>query len=126
MARQRSDILVVDDDRAIRTLLTDLLTTNPARHVYTAADGTAALTFLTLVRPDLIVLDIRLPGLDGIALYRLIRQRAVLDDVPVLFLSALDRALTATLDGHFAWLSKPFEPDDLEALVADLLGEIAT
>src|SRR5581483_174372 len=96
----------------------------PGRYVLTAADGVEALSLLSMVRPDLIVLDIRMPGLDGITLYHRIRRRDELADVPVLFLSALSRDHTACLDGHFTWLSKPFDPDDLEAAVAELVGEV--
>ncbi len=123
MARHRTDILVVDDDIVIRTLLTEILTNKAGRHVTAVASGAEALAFLDIVRPDLIVLDVMMPDIDGVTLFRLIRERVALAAVPVLFVSALSRAHGNTLEGTFQWLDKPFTYDELDEMVADLLGE---
>jgi two-component system KDP operon response regulator KdpE len=80
-------ILVVDDDPDLCDLLQYELTRAGAE-VCTAADGHAALRQLYALRPDLVILDIMMPGLDGWETCRQIRQ---LSDIPIMVLSALDR-----------------------------------
>ena len=67
-----STILIVDDDRDIRSLLADYLETNAYRPLG-AAEGTAMWKILDETRPDLIVLDLNLPGDDGLTLCRKLR-----------------------------------------------------
>ena len=123
MPRYRTDILVVDDDRLIRTLLTELMMKKPGRHVKAVASGAEALAYLDVVRPDLIVLDVLIPDIDGITLFRRIHHRPVLAAVPVLFVSSLSRVQGGKLEGKFQWLDKSFIFDELEPTVAELLGE---
>ena len=115
-------VLVVDDDPTIRMLLTDAFTDRGGWTVTAVADGPAALAALDTLHPALIVLDVGLPGLDGIALYRLLRQREGLGAVPVLFVTAANRARSDGLEGSFRWLAKPFRLADLDAAVDALLG----
>jgi len=115
-------ILVVDDDATIRMLLTDAFDDRGGWSVTAVADGPAALAALDTLRPALIVLDVGLPGLDGIEVYRLLRRREGLGAVPVLFVTAANRARADGLEGPFRWLSKPFRLADLDAAVDTLLG----
>ena len=113
-------ILIVDDDRDIRTLLADYLETHAYRAL-TAADGTAMWKALDEARPDLVVLDLNLPGDDGLMLCRKLRADS---DVPVIMLTArnepLDRILGLEM-GADDYLPKPFEPRELLARIRSVL-----
>jgi two-component system OmpR family response regulator len=107
-------ILVVDDDPRLRDLVAIAL--ERAGHlVITAADGQLALTHSAREAPDLIVLDIGLPELDGFEVCRRIRTRS---EVPILFLTArddeIDRILGLEL-GADDYVTKPFSPRELVA-----------
>jgi len=115
-------VLVDDDDPTIRMLLTDAFADRGGWNVTAVADGPAALAALATLCPALIVLDVGLPGLDGIAIYRLLRLREGMGAVPVLFVTAANRARADGLEGPFRWLSKPFRLADLDAAVDALLG----
>ena len=115
-----STILIVDDDRDIRSLLADYLETNAYRTLG-AADGTAMWKILDETRPDLIVLDLNLPGDDGLTLCRKLRAQST---VPVIMLTArnepLDRILGLEM-GADDYLPKPFEPRELLARIRSVL-----
>ena len=104
-----STILIVDDDRDIRTLLADYLESNSYRALC-AADGLAMWKMLDEAKPDLVVLDLNLPGDDGLTLCRKLRAHSTL---PVIMLTArgepLDRILGLEM-GADDYLPKPFEP----------------
>jgi two-component system response regulator MprA len=113
-------ILVVDDDPAIVSLIKRGLTFE-GYAVETAADGVEALTKARDLEPDLILLDIMMPGIDGISVSRQVRQ---VSDVPILMVTAKgtvsDRV--AGLDsGADDYLVKPFAVDELLARVRALL-----
>ena len=113
-------ILVVDDDPRLRELVVIALT-RAGFTTITAADGQAALTHATREQPDLIVLDIGLPELDGMEVCRRIRRRS---EVPILFLTArddeIDRILGLEL-GADDYVTKPFSPRELVARVRAIL-----
>lgn len=115
-----STILIVDDDREIRSLLADYLETNGYRTL-TAADGTGMWKALETARPDLLVLDLNLPGDDGLTLCRKLRSASSL---PVIMLTArsdpLDRILGLEM-GADDYLPKPFEPRELLARIRSVL-----
>ena len=123
MADQQTVILVVEDDEAVRTLLRAALGENDNWTVTAVANGAEALAFLDSVRPHLIVLDVTMPGIDGLTVYKHIRAREALSTVPVLFLSAMSSQRAASLEGPFTWMSKPFDINDLETTIEDLLGK---
>ncbi|AKU22837.1 response regulator [Massilia sp. NR 4-1] len=115
-----STILIVDDDRDIRTLLADYLESNGYRTLG-AADGAAMWKQLDETRPDLVVLDLNLPGEDGLTLCRKLRAHSTL---PVIMLTArsepLDRILGLEM-GADDYLPKPFEPRELLARIRSVL-----
>jgi two-component system, OmpR family, response regulator len=117
---KQPNILIVDDDREIRTLLADYLESNGYR-AHTAADGGAMWKSLESVRIDLIVLDLNLPGDDGLTLCRKLRAGS---NLPVIMLTArsepLDRILGLEM-GADDYLPKPFEPRELLARVRSVL-----
>jgi two-component system response regulator MprA len=117
----KAHILVVDDDPRITDLLRRVLVYEGYR-VATAASGDTALIRILEHTPDLIILDIMLPGIDGLEVVH--RLRAAGDSVPVLMLTARDtvadrvKGLEAGADDY---LVKPFAPEELSARVKAML-----
>jgi DNA-binding response OmpR family regulator len=113
-------ILVVDDDPALRDLLTDYLAAS-GFVVDTASDGVEMHRRLALAMPDAIVLDLMLPGEDGLSLARGLRKTS---DIPILMLSArgeeIDRVVGLEV-GADDYLAKPFSPRELLARLRALL-----
>jgi CheY-like chemotaxis protein len=120
MSAGRPRVLVVDDDRDSREVVHEALS-DEGYEVRAVAGGREALALLGAWRPDLIVLDVVMPVMDGAA-FRAEQQRDGFADIPVLLLTAADRperyaeALAAPV------LPKPFELDALLAKVRRLLG----
>src|SRR5438132_7873273 len=114
-------VLVVDDEPNIADVLSIALRFNNYE-VETAADGQAALQAVTEFRPDLVLLDVMLPDLDGFEVAKRMRERA--DDTPILFLTARDttedkvRGLTIGGDDY---VTKPFSVEELLARVRAVL-----
>jgi len=113
-------ILVVDDDPELRKLLCDYLT-DVGFAVDLAADGEEMRSVMLREAPDVIVMDLMLPGTDGLALTREIRVRS---NVPILMLSArgeeIDRVVGLEV-GADDYLAKPFSPRELLARLRALL-----
>ena len=115
-------ILVAEDDKATRDVLQQALEEDTDWTVTTVADGSKLLEVLSTVAPSLILLDVNMPGLDGIRVYRLLREQEATQRVPVLFITSYPLAVRkAKLSGAFDCLEKPFEIDELRAKVATLL-----
>ncbi|HVR06113.1 MAG TPA: response regulator transcription factor [Solirubrobacteraceae bacterium] len=114
-------ILVVEDDRAVREALRRALTL-AGYEVQTAEDGESAIELVVQAVPDAIVLDIGLPGIDGLEVCR--RLRTLENRVPILILTARD-AIHDRIDGLDAgaddYLVKPFDVGELKARLRALL-----
>lgn len=113
-------ILVVDDEPAIVQLARDYLE-HAGFDVLTAADGTSALATIRQRRPDLIVLDLGLPGTDGLDVTRAVRRDST---TPIVMLTARDDELDKLLGlelGADDYLTKPFSPRELVARVKAVL-----
>jgi two-component system response regulator AtoC len=116
-----ANILLVDDDLAFRLSTAELLRQDGYR-VTVAADGAEAVAALEQIKFDLMLLDVRMPGIDGVALVEVLRQRG--EGVPILMISGfgtVDTAVRALHLGADDFLTKPMEPDVLSARVAELL-----
>jgi DNA-binding response OmpR family regulator len=113
-------ILVVDDEPKVIRLTRDYLEKNGFR-VVTAAEGQSALTTARHKKPDLIILDLMLPGMDGREVCRILRRES---DVPVIMLTALGEEIdqvTGLEIGADDYITKPFSPRALVARVRALL-----
>ena len=116
-------ILVIDDDPALRELLAEYLTMNGLR-VTVVGDGNAMRESLAKATPDAIVLDLMLPGEDGLSLARELRTSATHVNLPILMLSArgeeIDRIVGLEVGADDS-LAKPFSPRELLARLRALL-----
>src|SRR5437764_5379150 len=122
---QSATILVVDDEPPILDLIASYLRADGFT-VHTADDGPAALAQARAVRPDLIVLDVMLPGMDGLEVCRRIQQEF---DVYVLMLTAraeeIDKIVGLSV-GADDYLTKPFSPRELVVRVKAILRRSRT
>lgn len=113
-------ILIVDDDRDIRDLLSEYLQKQGYR-VTAAADGRSMRSAISRAEPDLIVLDLMMPGEDGLSLCREVRAYS---DIPIIMLTArseeVDRIVGLEM-GADDYLSKPFSPRELVARIKSIL-----
>lgn len=112
-------ILIVDDEPANLKILAALLADRGHR-VHAARSGEQALETVVRFDPDLILLDLMMPGIDGLETCRRLKRRAELADVPVIFLSALDdeaHILHGFDVGAVDYVTKPFNPRVLLARV---------
>ena len=116
-------ILVVDDEAKIVKLARDYLERNNFR-VISADDGVTALAAARRDRPDLIVLDLNLPGMDGLDVCRTLRRES---NVPIIMLTArveeMDRLIGLEL-GADDYITKPFSPRELVARVRAVLRRV--
>jgi DNA-binding response OmpR family regulator len=113
-------ILVVDDEPKVARLARDYLEKNGFR-VLTAADGQSALTTARREKPDLIILDLMLPQIDGREVCRILRRES---DVPIIMLTALSEEIdqvTGLEIGADDYITKPFSPRAMIARVRALL-----
>ncbi|MBS4209395.1 response regulator transcription factor [Bacillus sp. FJAT-50079] len=112
----KEKILVVDDDPDIRKVL-QLYLCKSGYDVIEAENGEIALTIFDQVSPDLLILDVMMPGMDGLELCQMIRRKS---DIPILFLSAkeddVDKIVGLGVGGD-DYVSKPFSPSVLTAKV---------
>lgn len=117
------NVLVVDDDPFIRKLIATTLEDVGEVRVVEAGDGEEALEMVDREHPELVLLDILMPRLDGIEACRRMRAQPGGDDVPIVMLTASDRAgdeSRAAEAGADRYLRKPFSPLDLLRLVEEL------
>ena len=112
-------LLVVDDTAANRQLLTNLLTGH-GYTVYPASDGELALEFVRTILPDLILLDIRMPGMDGYEVCRRLKADERTRDIPVIFISILEDErdkVKGFREGAVDYITKPFQQEEVLARI---------
>ena len=117
MASSTSNVWVIDDDRSIRWVLERALE-QAGMTTMTFDNGDAMLQRLSREQPDVIISDIRMPGIDGIALLE--RVHHDLPKLPVIIMTAhsdLESAVSSYQSGAFDYLPKPFDVDDAMAMV---------
>ena len=119
-------ILVVDDEPDIRRLVAEALVVT-GYHVHTAANGQEAIRAASLFIPDLVLLDIMMPDMDGFAVYERLRAKPVDLRSPVIFLTArreINDKLLGFEKGAADYITKPFHIKELLARVKVHLGEL--
>ena len=119
-------ILVVDDEPAIRALVRAALSEHGYR-VLEAADGAQALRLALSERPDLVLLDVALPGMSGLEVSRRLREDSGTASTPILLLTGLAPE-TWPVEGRFdaqGLVQKPFSPQGLVRQVAEALASFA-
>jgi len=119
-------LLVVDDDPGLLLAVSETMRAE-GYDVKTARRGAEALIIVAQTLPDLIISDIRMPGMDGYQLVRNLRSNARTRLVPIVFLTARDEIadrIEGFRTGVDAYLTKPFEPEELAAIVAAILQRV--
>ncbi len=122
----KASILIVDDESVVRDSLGKWLE-EEGYNIDTASSAQEALLKLPRQRWDLALLDIKMPGMDGLELHRKLRE--VDPDLIVIMMTgyaAVDTAVRALKDGAYDYIMKPFDPDDLAHLVAKALDHLRT
>ena len=117
-------ILVADDEVFMLRLL-EMTFKKGGYEVVTCRDGKEALVTAFAVQPQLIVLDVMMPGLDGLGALRLLKNNSVTKNIPVVVLTAKGHSLTrvdAVLAGAVLFLAKPFSPNELLSAVQKILS----
>ena len=121
----RKHILVIDDEDDIREVARMTLDLVGGMQVTTAASGAEGIAAAAEVKPDAILLDVMMPGLDGPETFRRLREQDSTRDIPVVLLTAkvqaADRKRFEDL-GVTGVLTKPFDPMQLSEQVSDALG----
>jgi len=124
MAAASARILVVEDEADVAQLIKHTLERGGETRVDTVGSGTAALSAVAAAPPDLVVLDLNLPGLDGGEVCRILRARPASASIPIIMLTARtdeqDRVLGLDL-GADDYMIKPFSPRELAARVRAVL-----
>jgi CheY-like chemotaxis protein len=118
MAAKR--VLICDDEAPMRELVRAVLA--EGYEFGEAADGAACIENARSLRPDLMLIDLMLPGIGGLEVLEELRSDPALADVPVVVVSAWDHLRPEALEaGAVRFVGKPFEPDELRAMVSQLL-----
>jgi signal transduction histidine kinase/CheY-like chemotaxis protein len=121
--QKRPKILVVDDDKDIRTVITEILDQS-GYEVFTAASGQQGLDLAGQIVPNLIVLDLMMPGMDGWTVLTKLQHKPQLADIPVIILSGASGLEMAISLGAAAVLFKPIDAKQLTAEIAAQLAPL--
>jgi DNA-binding response OmpR family regulator len=122
-ASSKKRILVVEDDHAIARMLEKIL--KPDYEVVVAHDGAEAMKAARQNAPDLALLDVMLPGMDGLRLAERLKRDLGLGKIPIIFLTAKDSPLDVVRGiqvGARHYLTKPFKLEEVRDKVAKALG----
>jgi len=119
-----ANILVVDDDPEIVSMLSTRLTKRGYK-ISTANDGHRALELAKREKPDIVLLDVMMPGKSGWEVARALKQDPVTQGIKIIMVTAIGaqvNEITSPLYGADAHIDKPFEFDRLEKVIADLIS----
>lgn len=118
---EKVKILVVDDMETNRIILREIL--SDKYRIEEAADGLEALSLLfhSIEKPHLVLLDIMMPGMDGLELLNIMKEHEELKNIPIIFISASGKELEGLQAGAIDYILKPFEPDIVKMRVANHL-----
>ena len=122
--KMAKNILVVEDDVSVRTLLQKSLAAK-GYAVTVCVDGLEGLTELERARPDLIIVDVMMPRLDGVTFVKAIKGNHTTKPIPVIFLTAKNdpKSMIEGINlGAKYYITKPFQLDELMSKIAKALG----
>jgi DNA-binding response OmpR family regulator len=120
MADVRKRVLIVDDERAILTVLGIKLRVS-GYDVMTASNGEEALYLVKSMRPDIMLLDVIMPGMDG---FEVLQKVRAVSELPVIVISAKpENARKALSLGANDFLAKPLDVDEVVTKIEELLGQ---
>ncbi len=117
-------ILLVDDASFMRMMIKDALSKNGYTDLYEAVDGADAVEKFTSIGPDLVIMDITMPNMDGLEALKAIRAKD--GGAHVVMCSAMGQeamVMDAIRSGAMDFIVKPFKPDRVLKTVAKILGE---
>ncbi len=120
-----STILVVDDDEVNLELAEMIIDAKLGYNVLRASSGRQALEVLTQNKVDLILLDVMMPGLDGMQTLQMIRDNPKTKDIPVILLTAAGDVMTVVKGSKLGikdYIKKPFDSDDLVDRILKVIG----
>jgi len=123
--RQKPTVVIADDDLEILTMVRTLLRRRDVKLIE-ASDGEEAMRLIRENEPDLVVLDVMMPGMSGWEVCKGIREDAALSSTGVIMLTGIGERLnemTSPLYGADAYLDKPFDMGDLDEKVTEVLAE---
>jgi CheY-like chemotaxis protein len=124
MAKDQASILIVDDDPEIVSMLSTRLGKRGYK-VSTASDGHRALELAKRERPDVMLLDVMMPGKSGWEVARALKQDPVTQGIKIVMVTAIGEKtneMTSGIYGADAHIDKPFEFERLEKIIGGLLG----
>lgn len=128
-ARSSCHALIVEDDPLFATVYRETLASSvPGIHIEISRNGYLALTHLAQHRPDIIILDLHMPGFDGFEFLDIVKRKHGLLEVPILVVSSASEELTAPLRAlpHVHVFAKPLRPALLQKLIRQLLARPAS
>ena len=114
-------VLIVDDEKVMRDSLAEWLELDNFK-VETAENGLEALKKIEAEPPDVLVVDIKMPGMDGVTLLKKIKERD--QDLPVIMMTAfatVENAVRSMKDGAYDFITKPFPPEKLTNLLRHVI-----
>ncbi len=121
LSDEKKKVLIIEDETELLTIL-QIRLSNAQFEVFAASNGTAGLTLAQSVQPDIILLDIMMPGVDGFTILREIKGADATCDIPVIVVTARDRIEdSCLLEGAEGFLTKPFDYKELEGTINRLL-----
>ena len=117
-------VFIVEDDEAIGTLLVQVIEQETPYQVVLASDGSQALKMLRTVKPDVLILDYGLPGMNGLEFYDTIHTVKALEHLPVLIVTAEAARIQKEVKARQLWqLKKPFDLTDLLEAIERLFSQ---
>lgn len=122
---QRKRVLYIEDETDLQWLVKHILESDGGFEVRVCSSGAEALHCVAEVAPDLILLDVMMPGMDGFSILRELRARPESAELPVIFLTARPQESDEYLrSGALGVINKPFEPRGLIAQLRAYTGEL--
>jgi two-component system response regulator AtoC len=121
MTSEQDHVLIVDDEPILRESLSEWLRDEGYR-VSTAEDAMIALRMIAEAEPDVAVVDIKMPGMDGVTLLKKIKETT--PDLPVVMITAhgtIENAVRSMKEGAYDFITKPFPPEKLSVLLQRVL-----